>query len=74
MVAGSPVGLLALFGFTWSLSFHLLNGVRHLAWDLGYGFNKVTATQTGTLVFVLSFVIALAFFACAWSGHGGYLA
>lgn len=72
--AGSPLGLLALFGFTWALAFHLLNGVRHLAWDLGYGFNKHTATQTGTAVFILSFVIAVAFFACAWTGHGGYLA
>ena len=72
--AGSPLGLLLLFGFTWSLCFHLLNGIRHLAWDLGYGFNKHTATQTGTAVFVLSFVIAAAFFFCAWSGHGGYLA
>jgi succinate dehydrogenase / fumarate reductase cytochrome b subunit len=72
--AGSPLGLLVLFGFTWSLSFHLLNGVRHLAWDLGYGFNKHTATKTGTLVYVLSLLIAAAFFFCAWSGHGGYLA
>lgn len=72
--AGSPLGLLILFGFTWSLSFHLLNGVRHLAWDLGYGFNKKVATQTGTAVFVLSFLIAASFFFCAWAGHGGYLA
>jgi succinate dehydrogenase / fumarate reductase cytochrome b subunit len=74
VIAASPPGLLVLFGFTWSLAFHLLNGIRHLAWDLGYGFNKATATQTGTLVFLLSFAIAAAFFACAWSGHGGYLA
>ena len=35
-VANTPVGLLILFGFTWSLAFHMLNGIRHLAWDLGY--------------------------------------
>jgi succinate dehydrogenase / fumarate reductase cytochrome b subunit len=74
MAAATPLGLLVLFGFTWSLAFHLLNGIRHLAWDLGYGFNKVTATQTGTAVFVLSLIIAAGFFFCAWSGHGGYLA
>ena len=28
---------------TWSLVFHFLNGIRHLAWDLGYGFDKATA-------------------------------
>ena len=72
-VARSPLGLLVLFGFAWSLTFHLLNGIRHLAWDLGYGFNKHTATKTGTLVFILSFLIAAGFFAAAWTGHGGYL-
>lgn len=72
-LANTPVGWLILFGFTWSLSFHMLNGIRHLAWDLGYGFNKVTATQTGTLVYVLSVVIAVGLFAFVWTGHGGYL-
>jgi succinate dehydrogenase / fumarate reductase, cytochrome b subunit len=69
----TPLGLLILFGFTWSLAFHFLNGIRHLAWDLGYGFEKHTATQTGSLVYVLSVVIALGIFAFAWTGHGGYL-
>jgi len=73
-VAASPLGLVILFGFTWSLAFHMLNGIRHLAWDMGYGFDKHTATKTGTLVFALSLVIAVALFAAAWSGFGGYLA
>jgi len=51
----------------------MLNGIRHLAWDLGYGFNKVTATQTGSLVYVLSLVFTLGIFAFAWTGHAGYL-
>lgn len=72
-VANTPIGLLILFGFTWSLAFHMLNGIRHLAWDLGYGFSKVTATQTGSLVYVLSLVIAVGLFAFVWTGHGGYL-
>lgn len=69
----TPLGLLILFGFTWSLAFHFLNGIRHLAWDLGYGFEKHTATQTGSLVYVLSAVVALGIFAFAWTGHAGYL-
>jgi succinate dehydrogenase / fumarate reductase, cytochrome b subunit len=36
-VYGSWLGLLVLFGFTWALFHHLLGGVRHLVWDLGYG-------------------------------------
>lgn len=71
--AETPLGLLILFGFTWALSFHFLNGIRHLAWDLGYGFDKHVATQTGSLVYVLSVVLALGVFAFAWTGHGGYL-
>ena len=71
--ADTPVGLLILFGFTWALAFHFLNGIRHLAWDLGYGFNKHTATQTGSLVYAGSVVLAIAIFAFVWTGHGGYL-
>lgn len=36
--AGSWIGWLVLLGFTWSLLHHALGGVRHLIWDLGYGF------------------------------------
>ena len=54
--ADTPLGLLILFGFTWSLAFHFLNGIRHLAWDLGYGFDKHTANADGSLVFALSVV------------------
>jgi len=34
----SPLGLLVLFGFTVSLFYHLAAGLRHLAWDTGWGF------------------------------------
>lgn len=37
-----PLGILitlAFIGFTFSVSFHLLNGIRHLVWDAGYGFD-----------------------------------
>lgn len=34
----SWIGRLILFGYTWALIHHLLSGLRHLAWDLGYGF------------------------------------
>jgi len=57
-VAGHPVGQVVLFGLLWSLSFHLLNGIRHLAWDLGYGFKVPTARLTGALVYVFSLLIA----------------
>jgi succinate dehydrogenase / fumarate reductase, cytochrome b subunit len=71
--AQTPLGFLILFLFTWALCFHFFNGIRHLAWDLGYGFEKHTATQTGSLVYILSVVVAIGIFAFALTGHGGYL-
>ena len=35
---GTIVGKLILFGYTWALLHHALGGIRHLIWDLGYGF------------------------------------
>jgi succinate dehydrogenase / fumarate reductase cytochrome b subunit len=67
--AGSILGLVVLFGFVWSLCFHMLNGLRHLAWDVGYGFAVPTAKATATLVFVLSLVIAVLVF---WFGYMNY--
>jgi succinate dehydrogenase / fumarate reductase cytochrome b subunit len=69
----TPFGLLVMFGFAWALAFHLLQGIRHLAWDLGYGFAKETARLTALLVVGLSFLIALGILALIWTGHAGYL-
>lgn len=38
-VAGSWLGRLVLFGYTWALMHHMLGGLRHLVWDLGHGFD-----------------------------------
>ena len=71
--AAMPLGVIVLFGFTWSFAFHFFNGIRHLAWDLGYGFEKHLAERNSTMILVGSVVIAGAIFALAWTGHGGYL-
>ena len=71
-LAVTPLGEVILFGFVWSLAYHLLNGVRHLAWDLGYGFVVPTANMTGVLVIAGSIVLAIVAFALAYTGHGGY--
>jgi succinate dehydrogenase / fumarate reductase cytochrome b subunit len=69
---GTPLGQIVLFGFVWSLAYHTVNGIRHLAWDLGYGFALPTADRTGIAVFALSLVLAVAMFVLAWTGQGGY--
>jgi succinate dehydrogenase / fumarate reductase cytochrome b subunit len=52
-------GRLVLFGITWALFFHLLNGIRHLFWDMGHGFELKTAHNSGVLVIVLSAILTV---------------
>jgi succinate dehydrogenase / fumarate reductase cytochrome b subunit len=50
---GSPLGQLVLIGLTFSAFYHLANGVRHLVWDSGAGFDPrvATASAAGALAF-----------------------
>jgi succinate dehydrogenase / fumarate reductase cytochrome b subunit len=71
-VAASPVGEIILFGFLWSLAFHLLNGIRHLVWDIGYGFAVPTAKLTATLVFAASLLLAAGAFIFGFMVKAGF--
>ena len=55
-------GKFLIISICWSFSFHILNEIRHLARDLGYGFELGTAKITGILVFIGSFILTLIFF------------
>lgn len=55
----SRVGIILLFGSTFALFFHLCNGVRHLAWDLDYGFELQAIYQSGWLVVATSAILTL---------------
>ena len=68
-LAGGIIGRLVLFGFTFALMLHLLNGIRHLFWDAGYGFELDTVQKSGVAVVVL----AVVFTAAIWVG-GYYVA
>jgi succinate dehydrogenase / fumarate reductase, cytochrome b subunit len=59
-----PVGLALLLGWTFAFLFHLLNGVRHLFWDAGRGFER-TQRHTSGWAAVLS-AIALTLCVAAW--------
>ena len=50
----SVLGFLFLFGMTFALAYHLGNGVRHLVWDLGYGFEPEVAQKSGIAVLVFA--------------------
>ena len=58
-IIGSWPGRLLLFAWTFCLFFHLANGIRHLAWDAGFGFELQTLRLTGWTVVVLAFGFTL---------------
>ena len=61
LMINSFIGKFILIGFTWSMSFHVLSGIRHLAWDLGYGFEIKTANISGIIVIICSLVLTIIF-------------
>ena len=61
LMMNSFFGKFVLIGFTWSMSYHLLSGIRHLAWDLGYGFEIKTANISGVIVIISSLVLTIIF-------------
>jgi succinate dehydrogenase / fumarate reductase cytochrome b subunit len=71
-LAATPLGQVILFGFAWSLAYHLLNGIRHLLWDMGFGFSIAAARRNSYLVIVGSVLLAAGVFVLAYTGHGGY--
>ena len=65
LMNNSFFGKFILIGFTWSMSFHILSGIRHLAWDLGFGFEIKTANISGAIVIILSLAITVIFWLLA---------
>ena len=61
ILINSFFGKFILIGFTWSMSFHLLSGIRHLIWDLGYGFEIKTANISGVIVIISSLFLTILF-------------
>ena len=65
LIINSFIGKFILIGFTWSMSFHVLSGIRHLVWDLGYGFEIKTANVSGIIVIISSLVLTIIFWLLA---------
>jgi succinate dehydrogenase / fumarate reductase cytochrome b subunit len=62
------VGLVFLVGWTFSFLFHLLNGVRHLFWDAGYGFEKTQRHTSGWVAVLGAAVLTACVWAAVWHG------
>ena len=61
ILINSFLGKFILIGFSWSMCFHILSGIRHLMWDFGYGFEIRTANVSGIIVIILSLFFTTVF-------------
>ncbi len=63
-------GRLVLFGLTFSLFFHLANGIRHLVWDMGHGFDMPVLRASGLVVVAVAGVLTLITWVAAYMQIG----
>lgn len=70
-IIGSVFGRLLLFGWTLALFYHLCNGIRHLAWDAGWGFELPRLKATGWVVIVVSITLTFLSWAAGYAVRGG---
>ena len=68
--AGSFIGRVIVLGYTWAIMHHLLSGIRHFVWDLGYGFkaNERETLTWGALIGGISLTVLLWIIAYAIGG------
>ena len=62
----SPIGVLLLFLWSAAFFYHLCNGIRHLAWDAGYGFDIRTAHLSGYAVLAATVVLTVVAWLSVW--------
>ena len=58
-ILNSFFGKFLVIGITWSFSFQILSEIRHLFWDIGYGFELTTSKISGIIVIFGSFVVTI---------------
>ncbi len=61
-ILNSGFGKFLTISLCWTFSFHILNELRHLIWDAGYGFDLKISKITGIIVFIGSFVLTILFY------------
>ena len=62
IILNSNFGKFLSISLCWTFSFHILNEIRHLFWDAGYGFDLKVSKITGVLAFLGSFVLTILFY------------
>jgi succinate dehydrogenase / fumarate reductase cytochrome b subunit len=62
----SPAGIVGLIGWTFAFLYHLLNGVRHLFWDLGLGFERAQRHASGWFAALGALGLTLCLWVLIW--------
>ena len=68
---GSWFGQMVLWGITFCLFYHLSNGIRHLAWDIGWGFGLDKVQMSGWLTVIFSVLMSVLTLVIAYSDGMG---
>jgi succinate dehydrogenase / fumarate reductase cytochrome b subunit len=55
----SLFGKFLITSLSWSFSFHILSEIRHLIWDLGYGFDLKISKITGIITIIGSLALTI---------------
>ena len=55
----SPIGFLFLFVWSWTIAYHLINGIRHLVQDAGYGFSIPAFVRSSWISLIGSLVLTV---------------
>ena len=64
-------GIVVAFGYTFCFYYHFCNGIRHLGWDIGKGYDKHVAVKTGIAVVLASSALTLLSAFIVYSNMGG---
>lgn len=65
----SVVGVILMIGWTWSLMYHLCNGIRHLLQDAGMGYDIPQFVRSSWLSVIVSLILTIGIW--AWLAAGG---
>jgi succinate dehydrogenase / fumarate reductase cytochrome b subunit len=66
----SWIGRLVLFGYTWALIHHMLGGLRHFVWDLGYGYGASEREWLTRAALIGSVTLTLVIWVIAYAAGG----
>ena len=58
-ILNSFFGKFISISLSWTFSFHILNEIRHLIWDVGYGFDPKISKITGYMTLITSFLLTI---------------